>query len=253
MQRSPALRELQALFWDAVNGRPAPGLEALVVSTDSLGSTERLGIYSGMYSGRLHDVLAEDFEHVAVALGGDRFAAAVRAYLAAHPSDQPSVRHLGRHFPDFLSADPPSGAPPWLADMARLEWARVEMFDAPDATPIDQDCLRGVPEDGWPDLVLEPIPALTVLESAWPLHVLWEGEQAPAPAPTSLRIWRQDGVVFHTAMDRLESEALARLQSGQRLGEICEAFSHLEPDAAAAEAGALLARWVEDGVIAELC
>jgi hypothetical protein len=53
-------------------------------------------------------------------------------------------------------------------------------------------------------------------------------------------------------MDALEREALARLQAGERFGEICQAVSHLEPEMAAAEAGSLLARWVEDGLIAEL-
>jgi hypothetical protein len=53
-------------------------------------------------------------------------------------------------------------------------------------------------------------------------------------------------------MDGLEREALARLLSGQPLGEICEVFSHLEPGAAGAEAGSLLARWVEDGLIGDL-
>ena len=65
-------------------------------------------------------------------------------------------------------------------------------------------------------------------------------------------IWRQEGVAFHAPMDGLEREALARLLSGQPLGEICEVFSHLEPGAAGAEAGSLLARWVEDGLIGDL-
>jgi len=251
MPVSPALRDLQALFWRSLTEPPDTALEALVVSTPLLPGAQRLGIYSTMYAARLQDVLAEDFERVAAVLG-DGFAPVVRAYLAEHPSDQPSVRHLGRHLPAFLAATPPPAAPAWLPDLARLEWARVEVFDAPDLSPIDQDRLRGVPEANWPDLVLVPIPALVVLESAWPLHAIWRGETDPRPSPTALRIWRQEGVVFHAPMDGLEREAVARLRSGQRLGEICEAFSHLEPTAAGAEAGALLARWVEDGLIGAL-
>ena len=58
--------------------------------------------------------------------------------------------------------------------------------------------------------------------------------------------------MYHAPMDALEREALARLLSGQCFGEICEAFTHLDPEAAAAEAGSLLVRWVEDGLIGEL-
>ncbi len=252
MEPAPGLHELQALFWRALGGSADATLAAAVVSTPSLGSAARLAIYAGMYAGRLHDILADDFERTAVALGAEPFAETVRAYLAAHPSEHPSVRHLGRHFATFLGATPPAGAPPWLADLARLEWARVEAFDAPDATPIALDRLRSVPEAEWPGLVLVPIPALAVLESAWPVHLVWRDGGDAQPSPTSLRIWRQDGVVYHAAMDLLEREALARLRSGDPFAAICEALTHLEADTAAAEAGSLLARWVEDGLIARL-
>jgi hypothetical protein len=252
VERSPALHELQALFWRALNGSVDPGLETVIGSTPTLSGTDRLGIYRRMFAGRLHDVLAEDFERTAAALGADRFAETVRAYLAAHPSRHPSVRHLGRHFAAFLAANPPTGAPAWLADLARLEWARVEVFDAPDATPVGPERLAAVPAAEWPRLTLVPIPALEVLDSAWPVHLAWRDGGDPPVAPTALRIWRQEATVYHTAMDALEREALARLQAGERFGEICQAVSHLEPEMAAAEAGSLLARWVEDGLIAGL-
>ena len=252
MDRSPALHELQALFWRALNGSVDPALEASVVSTATLPGTVRLGIYAGMYAGRLHDVLAEDFERTAAALGPERFAETARAYLTAYPSEHPSVRHLGHHLAGFLASNPPAGAPPWLADLARLEWTRVEVFDAPDADPVALDALAAVPADEWASLVLVPIPALAVLESAWPLHRIWrDGGDLPA-APSVLRVWRQDGAVYHAAMDALEREALTRLQSGECFGKICEALSHLDAETAAAEAGSLLARWVEDGLIAGL-
>jgi hypothetical protein len=250
VERSPALREIQALFWRALNGAVDPALEAAIVSTPALPGAGRLGIYAGMYTGRLHDVLAEDFERTAKELGAERFAETVRVYLQEHPSEHPSVRHLGRHFAAFLASNPPAGAPPWLADLARLEWGRVEVFDAPDAAPIDLQRLRAVPVADWPGITLVPIPALDVLASAWPVHLIWRDAGDPPATPTALRIWRQNGTVYHAAMDALEREALARLRSGECFGEICEALTHLEPEAAAAEAGALLARWVEDGLIA---
>ena len=252
MEHSPALREIQALFWRALSGSVDPALEEVIVSTPALPSLARLDIYAGMYEGRLHDVLAEDFERTAAVLGKERFADIVRAYLAAHPSEHPSVRHLGRHFTTFLADSSPPGAPIWLADLARLEWQRLEVFDAPDATPVELERLRAVPGAGWAGLVLVPIPALEVLESAWPVHLIWRDGGDPPPAPTSLRIWRQDGMVYHADMDVLEREALARLRAGQSFGQICEALTDLEAEKAAAEAASLLARWIEDGLIARL-
>ncbi len=247
---APALRELQALFWRGLEGSAEPDLEAAVASSASLAAGERLAIYARMYFSRLHDLLAEDFEKTAAALGPDRFTDTVRGYLARHPSEHPSVRHLGRHFADFLASAPPPGAPPWLADLARLEWARVETFDAPDALPIERARLAVIPAADWPGLVLVLIPALEVLDSAWPLHRLWRDAVDVAPAATAVRVWRQDGAVYHCAMDAFEREALDLVRAGATFGRVCEAMADLEPEAAAAEAGALLARWVDDGLIA---
>jgi hypothetical protein len=245
----PPLRELQALFWRSLNGASEPALEETVVSSPGLAAAERLDIYGRMYFWRLHDALAEDFEKTAAALGDERFADIVRGYLSDHPSCHPSVRHLGRDFAGYLADRPPDGANPWLADLARLEWARVEVFDAPDADPIRADDLKAIDGAAWPGLRLRPAAALEVVESAWPLHEIWRDGGTPRPAETSLRVWRDSGAVYHCAMDPLEREALSGLRSGASFGDICEALAHLDPDAAAAEAGSILARWLDDGLI----
>jgi hypothetical protein len=51
-------------------------------------------------------------------------------------------------------------------------------------------------------------------------------------------------------MDPVERVALAALRAGRCFGEICEAMAVLEPAEAPAAAAALLARWIEDGLIA---
>ena len=246
---TPSLRDLQSLFWASLNGRQEPALRAVVRSTPGLGREDRLAIYAEMYVARLRDVLAEDFEKTAAALGPEGFTAVARAYLAEHPSEHPSVRHVGRHLPAFLASQPPPAAPVWLADLARLEWARVEVFDAPDDRPIGMADLLALPEAEWPQARLRAIPALEVVASDWPLHCIWDGSR-PDRTPTVLRIWRQNGGVYHCAMDAMEGVALAALREGRSFGEICEATADIDRAEAAAEAAALLARWIEDGLIA---
>ena len=77
----------------------------------------------------------------------------------------------------------------------------------------------------------------------------WRDGGDPSPAPTSIRVWRDAGAVYHCAMDPLERGALAGLRSGASFGEICETLAHLDPGVAAAEAGSILARWLDDGLI----
>jgi hypothetical protein len=42
-----------------------------------------------------------------------------------------AARHVGRRFADWIAGE--TTVAPHLADLARLEWARVEVFDAADA------------------------------------------------------------------------------------------------------------------------
>jgi len=240
----PALRELQAAFWRSIASRPgdgAPEAELLrVVLGGRLAPPDRVAVYAGMYLWRLVDALAEDFPQVAEALGRERFADVVRAYLARHPSTEPSVRHLGRAFAASLVGAEPA----WLADLARLEWARLDVFDAPDASPLTLDALLGVPAEEWPELRLTPVPALVRLVAEWPVHELWSNPSSPAVAArTALRVWRDGFLVYQAPMDATEDAALGHLFSGDPFAALCETVG--DP----AEAASLLLRWIADGIV----
>jgi len=58
--------------------------------------------------------------------------------------------------------------------------------------------------------------------------------------------------VFHAAMDACAAEALRRLTAGAPFVVVCEAFADRPPGEAAEEVTSLLARWVEDGIIARV-
>ena len=265
------LRELQLRFMaaltegarragtaaDAVGpaGTTDPTLLALV-GGGRLGPAERLEIYAGMYRARLVDVLREDFPRVRAILGDDAFVAVACHYLARCPSTHPSVRHVGGRFADFVAAD--AAAPPFLADLARLEWARVEVFDAVDAEPLGLAELRSIPTADWPTLEFRRVPASLVVESAWPMHRIWaeaetwgDARPNPVPEPTTVRVWREERGVSHAAMGAAELRALRALDRGETFAGLCAAVAlDHDPDATAAEMGAILLRWIEDGLLA---
>ncbi len=253
---TPSLRELQRLFWHSIADDPgepvlAPGLVEVVEPSSTLDADARLRVYAEAYFWRLRDVLAEDFPQAARLLGPDRFEDVVRDYLKRHPSEDPSVRHLGRDMAAFFHRR--AGLPRYLGDLARLEWARLEVFDAPDTEPLTAGGLRRVAPEDWPQLRFLPSPALAVIRAGWRVHEIWAGADpaAIAAAPTVLRVWRaEDYTVFHAPMDARATEALDRLIAGEPFAAICGAFADLVPHEAAREATALLARWIEDGIIA---
>ena len=244
---APSLRELQGAFWRSIAREPGAArvpdrlLLETVPPTPTLAPAERVHVYAGMYLWRLVDALREDFPKLATVLGDDGFADLVRDYVAAHPSTEPSIRHLGRALPAFLAGYQPA----YLADLARLEWTRLEVFDAPDATPLTAADLRRIAPEDWPGLRFTLVPACARLVTRWPVHQLWDDAAALlAPARTALRVWREGFLVYHTAMDPAEEAALERLVAGEPFAAVCEGFD--DP----AEAGALLLRWIEDGIVA---
>jgi hypothetical protein len=254
---TPSLHEVQRLFWESVAVRPgrdsiAPALVRLVRGADDNDRKTRIRVYSDAYYLRLRDVLREDFPKV-TALLGDRFDGVVAGYLERFPSEQPSVRHLGRALAEFLQSR--EDIPKCLPDLAELEWARVEVFDAPDAECATIDELATVPPNAWPALRFSTIPAVQTLRVQYPAHQLWSDSQSlevPA-AETSLRIWRKnDFLVLHAPMDERESAALPKMISGETFAAICETFADLPEMDAAREATGLLARWLEDGIIARI-
>ncbi|HLK12651.1 MAG TPA: DNA-binding domain-containing protein [Candidatus Binatia bacterium] len=252
-----ALRELQERFWDALARAPgafapetvAPALLAAIEPSPTLDPAGRLAIYADAYFWRIREALREDYPCVAAVLGDAAFDGLVRAYLARHPSAHPSLRHVGERLAEFVAARWAGAAPPFLADLARLEWARVEVFDAPDAEPLSAATLRRVAPEAWARLRFAPVPACEVVTAAWPVHALWAGARDVGPAPTVVRVWRQGWAVYHAPMDAPEAAAFARVRAGAPFGAVCEIFADRPPESAAAEAGALLARWLADELL----
>ena len=106
---TPSLRELQGAFWRSIARAPGdaplpePVLLEAVPPTPTLTSAERVHVYAGMYLWRVVEALREDFGKLTAALGDEGFAHLVRDYVAVHPSTEPSIRHIGRALPDFLT------------------------------------------------------------------------------------------------------------------------------------------------------
>ena len=262
---APALRELQGAFWRHLAAEPgdesgrtiAPELEALLVGSEELPADARLEIYARMYFWRLLDVLREDHPRTAAVLGDETFRAVVRAYLARHPSEDPSVANVGREFASFVASYPAPDAPPWAADLARLEWARRTVFDGPDAQALGLDTLRAHPPEAWPATRFGVVPALARLVVGWPVQRAWAAapDDSPIVLPaerTALRVWRSGFSVYHAVMDAREEAALASLIAGEPFATVCEAFADLPAEEAATKAATLLVTWLGDGMVCSL-
>ena len=142
-------------------------LEALVHGDDRLSAVERIGIYANAYFYRLLDCLVEDFPATLAVLGADNFAALVKEYLLEHPPTEPSIVYAGLFLADFLNDHPFAERWPFIADLARLERAILDVFHAADAPALRLETLQAVPSEEWPALKLRTHPAVEIVHSEW--------------------------------------------------------------------------------------
>jgi len=196
LQREMAAAVMQPLTPDegmrptAPDGRPMTDVAASFIAPNSrLTAFERLEIYNRQYWFRVLGALAEDFPALRTVIGSARFEALSIAYLTEHPSRSFSLRNLGSKLPEWLSAHPAqAGRRHRLAvDVARIEWAFVEAFDAAELAPLTLDQIAAL--DGESHLALQPHLQLIALsypadELVLELHAHEKRQTSEAGVPT---------------------------------------------------------------------
>ncbi len=150
------------------DGRSTAAVAAEIARpNDRLTSFERLEIYNRMYWFRILDSLHEDCPGLRAALGERKFMRLAEAYLAKYPSRSFTLRNLPERLRKFIRAEPRWTQPhtALCLDLARFEWARVEVFDTA-AKPVftANDLLDANPAK----LRLELQPYLQLLELDYP-------------------------------------------------------------------------------------
>jgi hypothetical protein len=200
-----------------------------IAGNDRVSPVEQLEIYREQYWLRHTGSLVEDFPGVGGVLGQSDWERLVEEYLVAHPPTTFSLRELGEKLPDFASTRAWLPNRELVTDMARLEWAYIEVFDAPDAPPLDPERLRAVPEDAWERVRLVPHPALRLLRVGYPVvalrrQLLVAESSPPLPEPETLHlaISRRKLTIEHDMLDPAAFSLLSKLSRSMPLGAACE-------------------------------
>ncbi|SMF23138.1 HvfC/BufC N-terminal domain-containing protein [Pseudogulbenkiania subflava] len=172
MTTAPSLLELQRAFSRSVfTGDPA-GI-APWVAPHGLTADERLQIYRNMVFNTLGSALKTSYPSVLRLVGEDCFDGVAARYIAAVPSQSSNLQDYGAAFPDFLAAIPETAELPYLADIARLEWARQLAYLAAEATPLAPGRLTERSEDELARTVFVLHPSVHLIDSRYPILDIW--------------------------------------------------------------------------------
>lgn len=230
------------------------GLEDVVLPSRTLPPEERMAIYHGMYLLRMEEALQTDYPGLAHFLGPERFRALVRGYVQAHPSRSYTLNRLGDRLPAFLAQSRlPRRA--FAHDLARLELAMTEVFDAPGTRALTPAAAAAIPASRWEKKRLRPVAAFRLLAlhhnaSEWLDSVAAEDGEHRHPAVRRREAWvavyRTDYAVYRMDLSRSAHDLLADLAAGKPLGRAVAAAlrrrTRPRPDADT------LFRWFRDWV-----
>jgi putative DNA-binding protein len=232
--------------------------EAVVLPSRQLTSIERLGIYAHMYFARLVEVMEGEYPTTRQLLGEQAFAAACRRYIAKHPSRTRTLNSLSAWFPDFLAKTLPRTARNGLAaDVARIERAMEDVFDAPRAEPMTAAQFAAIGAGDRNRATLRVTPALVLLKLRYPANsfmtALRRGgkPRPPRPRATHVIVFRRGYQVFRRDQEPEQWKLLESLVAGKPLAAAVRAS--IGGRAASADRVAKrLGKWFEEWASAHL-
>jgi hypothetical protein len=263
------LKELQSLLYRLITAPSgvaeglaaerdlgAGGLDAIVLGDDRLSAAARVDIYANMYFYRLLDALKEDFPATLAVLDDDNFHNLVTGYLLEYPPTEASISCCGRYLATYLRDRLIPDSAPFIADLAKLERAVVEVFQAPEGDSLAPGAMRAIAPADWPAIKLAIHPATQILALDWQVSELLRAVEErrrwkpAARGAVQVLVWRLNARVHYRDLGRPEASALAAVSRGATFAEVC--------DLVAADAGnedpvammnRMLARWLSDGIL----
>lgn len=255
MRPLQTLQTLQDAFQDALlqDLPPEPAL------LDARGVVQ-FGVYRRAYRARLRAALRDNFEVLPLVMGDQAFDALAHAYIEAQPSAHFSLRWFGHQLCTFMRAHEALVDHSALVDLARMEWALRQAFDAASAATLTAEELAAVPAADWAELRFTLQPSVQLLDLQWAIGPVWHALKAgtteldpPAALTHHLLVWRQGMNTQWKSLNTAEVVFVQCLLAGQHFGQVCEALAQsVGEDGAAAAAVALLSELLQAGALGAL-
>lgn len=139
----------------------------------------RLAVYRNNVISSLIDAVADTFPVVQELVGEPFFRAMASVYVRRSPPRSRVLAHYGETFPDFIKGFEPARSVPCLADMARLELARVRACHAADVEVVASGSVALALASGERigELSLLCHPSVSLVRSAFAVVSLWAAHQ----------------------------------------------------------------------------
>lgn len=246
--------ELAAALLDP--DRPCP---TNLVAWNGSDPSARFAVYRNNVVFSLIEALADTFPVAQCVIGVECFRSMAAMYVRRHPPRSCVLAQYGQEFPDFVADFVTHFAParelPYLADLCRIEVARVRAYHADDVDPVGPDDVDAALAcgEGLADITLSLHPSLSIVASDYAVASLWAAHQMDFDVdamswdrPESALILRDGLDVLVRSVSLGSARFLQALQQELTFGHAAAVAVH---DDAAFDLSATLAMLIGHGVL----
>jgi hypothetical protein len=234
-------------------------LERIITRSPFGSELEGLHIYHYAYRARLIECLRDDFPSLVYALGEKKFVQLAQRVINNHPSHSPDLNNFGHHLVQYVAKRNAQCAHrAFIAELAQLEWAMVEVLHAQAAPVLSADALQKIPPQQWENLVFTPSATAVLLTTEYPVNIFLQhyrdDKQPPIPPRkrSTTVIYRQGYSVWRMDLTRPMAAILSALFAGKSLGQALETLNYTtaKPDreAQANHVMTWFSTWVQGGI-----
>jgi len=252
------LRDLQHEFLNYILEKPSVIVDNIVSSRD-VTAKQRLDLYACGYKLRLKEAMLTDYEQLHAYLGDDLFEQLMETYIEHYPSHHPSLRYFSKNIPVILTENEPWTRAPELLEIAVIEKAFCDSFDADDSTTATLQDLSLVELQDWPMLKVRFHDSVQLLSMKHNSVQIWQAlsdSKIPPDVeqdPATWLIWRKALVSQYRALSDAEESTIRLMMSGGDFSELCEALlDYYNEEETPQQAIALLQGWLSNEMVCQL-
>ena len=204
----PKLRDMQQAFGDAIFADDVRLAEHVV--DHGLAAADRLRIYRNTAFSVLTDALRLVYPVVSRIVGSEFFDGAAAIFIRRFPPKDAYLGDYGAGLAGFLAGFEPAASIPYLADVARFEWALNVAANAADAAVLNPAALNAVDTRDHPAVRFIPHGSLSLLRLEYPADTIADAVMAQDDAAmaavdlSSGPIW----LVVHRGIGGVKAERL---------------------------------------------
>lgn len=251
MSAATGLATQQQALLDALWGAPDAGPGA-----PASGHGRGLDVHRANARAHATQSLALAYPVVDALVGRDNLAGLARQLWLTHPPAHGDLARWGGALPVCIEALPDLAGLPYLADVARVEWAMHQAATAADAPPALHTLARLASDDP-ARLGLQLAPGTATVPSAWPVASIVQAHLGQGPtlqtcgqrlrdgATETALVWRAGWQPRVRAIDAAEHAWVQALLHGASVSDALDAAL----SAGAFDLGHWLARSAQDGLL----